>query len=55
MTDWSTVILTGLFTGIGVESAKVIHDLYIKPRMMAVDKKIKEKVKNGKDGFELEF
>lgn len=47
MVDWETAVLTGLFTGLGVETAKVIHDYWIKPRMDKAKQKIDNILKNG--------
>ena len=33
MVDWGTVILTGLFMGIGTETAKILHELYLAPKI----------------------
>lgn len=52
MADWQTAVLTGLFVGIGSETAKVLHELYIKPRLVKMDERLK-KIK--KDGIEFEL
>jgi hypothetical protein len=40
MVDWATVVLSGFAMGIGSETSKVIHELYIKPKIL----KLKEQV-----------
>lgn len=40
MVDWATVVLSGFAMGIGSETSKVIHELYIRPKIL----KLKEQV-----------
>jgi hypothetical protein len=34
MVDWATVVMTGFAMGIGSETSRVIHELYIKPKIL---------------------
>ena len=40
MVDWATVVMTGFAMGIGSETSRLIHELYIKPKIL----KLKEHV-----------
>ena len=40
MVDWATVVMTGFAMGIGSEMSRLVHELYIKPKIL----KLKEHV-----------